>query len=547
MRHTGRVAGAIAIGSVFGMFFVIGAAGAEVPKAPTSGETPGTAQTQQPIADETPNDLFLTVGKTLVVNSALPIERVSVGYGDIAEATAVGIREILLNGKTPGETSLILWQQGGSKLFFDVRVEASPFTTNGRAEALRRELGTELPGQNIEPTLDNDLIFLRGTVKDLNSAERALAIAAAMGKVVNLLHVEVPSAEPQILLKVKFASVDRTMLSQLGANLFSTGAGGVIAATSTQQFSPAILSNGGSGSGSSGGGTGSAQGTTGVTATLSNLLNLFFFKPDLNLGATVQALQQKGIVEILAEPNLLAYNGKQASFLAGGEFPYPVVQGGNTGGSTAVTVQFRQFGVRLNFIPTITPRGTIRLQVSPEVSSLDYANGLTLSGFTVPGIDVRNVNTEVELGENQSFAVGGLLDNRETETLSKIPFISSIPILGKFFQSKTKNRTNTELMVIVTPEIVRPTPASIPIETPNFPVPFLPPNSRQPMTTPGQTITGPVPVTPPTRSVPVESLIKSYDERPLAVGNTTGAFGQAQTTGAGGNAPAVTAPAAPPK
>ena len=492
---------------------------AQTPAAPSSPAS----------SEESPNDLLVTVGKSIVVNSSLPIERVSVGFGDVAEATAVGPREILVNGKAPGETSLILWQQGGGKLFFDVIVRPSRFTNNNRVEALRREIRAELPGQKIEPSMENDLIFLRGTVKDLTSAQRALAIASSMGKPVNLLYVEVPPPDIQILLKVKFASVDRTMLTQFGVNLFSTGATNTIGSATTQQFSPPTI-----GSGSNGGG--GVAGRNGVAATVSNLLNLFFFRPDLNLGATIQALEQKGVVEILAEPNVLAVNGKQASFLAGGEFPYPVVQGGNVGGTTAVTVEFRQFGVRLNFIPTVTPRGTIRLQVAPEVSSLDYANGVTISGFTVPGIDVRNVNTEVELAENQSFAIGGLLDNRETETFNKIPFLGDIPVLGKFFQSKTKNRTNTELMVIVTPEIVRPTPADKQIAGPTYPVPFLPPNSPTPMRTPGLSVTGPVPVTAASQPMPVESLVKSLVEKPLAVTSTTGTFGQAQQS----------APAAPP-
>jgi pilus assembly protein CpaC len=344
--------------------------------------------------------------------------------------------------------------------------------------------------------------------------------------------VDVPPPEVQILLKVKFASVDRSLLKQLGMNIFSTGITNTIGSVSTQQFSSPTLSTS---SGSSG--SGGIGGTNGVTATVSNFLNLFFFRPDLNLGATIQALETKGVVEVLAEPNVLAENGKQASFLAGGEFPYPVVQGGTLGGTSAVTIQFRQFGVRLNFIPTMTPRGTIRLQVAPEVSALDYTNGITISGFTVPGLDVRNVNTEVELAEGQSFAIGGLLDNRETETFSKIPFIGDIPVLGRFFQSKSKNRTNTELMVIVTPEIVRPMPAGKQIAGPNFPVPFLPVNTPTPMATPGQDITGPV-AAQPSPSVPVESLVKSLQEKPLTVTSTTGNFGGAQqgaptTTGAG--------------
>ena len=536
MKNHGACAiAAIAIVSLCGAFSADGVQAAEQTQTPA--QTPSSPPAPQATAEESPNDLLITVGKSIVVNSALPIERVSVGFGDVAEATAVGPREILVNGKAAGETSLIVWQQGGGKLFFDVIVRPSRFINNNRVEALRREMRAELPGQKIEPSVENDLIFLRGTVKDLTSAQRAVAIASSMGKPVNLLYVDVPPADTQILLRVKFASVDRTALTQFGLNLFSTGATNTIGSTSTQQFSAPLLSSSGN---SGNGGIGSGNG---VTATVSNLLNLFFFRPDLNLGATIQALQQKGVVEVLAEPNVLAENGKQASFLAGGEFPYPVVQGSSAGGTNAITIQFRQFGIRLNFIPTITPRGTIRLQVAPEVSSLDYANGITISGFTVPGIDVRNVNTEVELGEGQSFAIGGLLDNRESETFNKIPFLGDIPVLGKFFQSKTKNRSNTELMVIVTPEIVRPMPAGKQIAGPSYPVPFLPPNSSTPMSTPGMAVTGSATVTPPNPSLPVESLVKSLIERPLTVTSTSGVFGQAQT----GVVPAAVPPAGVPQ
>ncbi len=423
--------GKSALRVVGGCFFIYLLAGQALAGQPQT-QQPATAPVPQQSSEESPNELFVTVGKSVIVNSAVPIERVSVGFGDAAEATAVGPTEVLVNGKAPGETSLIIWQQGGGKLFFDVLVQPSRYANSSRADILRKQINRELPGQKIDVSVENDLIFLRGTANDLTSADRAMAIASAMGKPVDLLYVAVPAPEAQILLKVRFASVDRTLSSQLGINLFSTGATNTIGAVTTGQFSPPTLSN--SGSSSSGG----IAGKNGVTATLTNALNLFFFRPDLNLGATIQALEAKGVVETLAEPNVLASNGKQASFLAGGEFPYPVVQGGNTGGTTAITIQFREFGVRLNFIPTITPRGTIRLQVAPEVSALDSANGIVLQGITVPGVSVRNVNTEVELAEGQSFAIGGLLDNRETETFNKIPFIGDIPILGKILPIETK-------------------------------------------------------------------------------------------------------------
>jgi pilus assembly protein CpaC len=224
----------------------------------------------------------------------------------------------------------------------------------------------------------------------------------------------------------------------------------------------------------------------------------------------------QGLVEVLSEPNIIAEDGKEASFLAGGEYPYPVVQGTSAGVGGAVTIQFKEYGVRLNFIPTITPRGTIRLQVAPEVSALDFTNAITIAGFTVPAITVRRVKTDVELQEGQSFAIGGLLDNRETQTFSKIPFIGSIPILGKFFQSITKTKNNTELIVIVTPEIVGPIDSGQPLPNLNYPEKFLPPNSKISMSEPSSSVPGSRPPAPPT--IPVEQLIQSMQpEKPLVI------------------------------
>jgi pilus assembly protein CpaC len=478
---------------------------------------------------DTANDLVVGAGKSVLVDCALPIERVAVGSGDIAEATVVSPTELMLNGKTAGDTSLIVWQKGGSRQFFNVQVRANNFAANDRLDALRRELRTELPGQTLRVTSENGLVFLRGTVKDLTSSDRAVQIASTAGKVVNLLYVDVPPAEPQILLKVRFASLDRSRNTQLGINLFSLGAANTIGSVTTQQFSPPTISSSGSG------GTGGVTGN-GASASLSDLMNLFIFRPDINLGATIKALESKGIVQVLAEPNVLTANGKQGSILAGGQYPYPVIQGTSGGGTAAVTIQFKEFGVRLNFIPTITPRGTIRLQVAPEVSSLDYANGVTVSGFTVPGVDIRRVKTEVELSEGQSFAIGGLLDNRETQTFSKIPFIGDVPILGKFFQSVTKTKTNTELIVIVTPEIVAPIPAGVPLPQLKYPQSFMPSASGIPMTTPGSDITGAKP-TPPPPTMPVEKLIQSMQpEQPLATDGST------STTYGGGATPIATSP-----
>ena len=443
-------------------------------------------------APQSARDLVLTVGKSLVVNSAAPIERIAVGFGDFAEARAIGPKEVLLDGKAAGETSLIIWQEGGNKLFFDVVVRPNTTNLKTRLETLRRQIQEQLPGQNIIANFENDSIFLSGTAKDLVSVDRAAAIAGAVGKVVNLLYVEVPPPDSQILLKVQFATVDRNNTTELGLNLISTGATNTVGRVTTGQFSPPTL-------------TAPSAGQP-TTVTLSDALNFFLFRPDLNLGDTIRALQTRGLFEVLAEPNVLAINGKQASFLAGGEFPYPILQGGG-GGIGTVTVAFREFGVRINFLPVITPRGTIRLDVAPEVSALDFAAGLTIQGFTVPGLTTRRVQTQIELEAGQSFAIGGLLDRRLTETIQKVPLLSSIPLLGKLFQSKSLNKQNNELLVIVTPEIVRPIPAGQALPRLENPVPLT--GSDSVPRTPGLSSTGPVPVTPANPSIPVEKLLES--------------------------------------
>ena len=452
----------------------------------------GAQEHRGSIPQTAPQSLDLTVGKSLLLDSILPMERVSVGLGGFAEVTAVGPSEVMLSGKAPGETSLIIWQDDGSKLYYDVAVRPSRFLANNRIELVDHQIQEELPGQNVHLTMQDDTLFLRGQVKDVTSAERAYSIASTLGKAVNLLYVDVPPAEQQILLRVKFASVDRDFSQQLGVNLFSTGAANTMGSVGTEQFNPPSFTN--------------PAGTSPVTSTLSDALNLFLFRPDLNLGATLKLLESRGLLEVLAEPNVLAQNGKQASFVAGGEFPYPVVQGSTGVGGAAVTIQFREFGVRLNFVPTITPRGSISLRVAPEVSALDFTHGLTINGFSVPAITLRKLDTAVELNEGQSFAIGGLLDNRVTDTIDKVPFLGDLPILGKFFQSKSHEKENTELIVIVTPEIVRPIPQGAPLPQLKYTVPFMDPNTPADQMTPvkGNSVSVPRP-----SAIPIETLLKN--------------------------------------
>lgn len=441
-------------------------------------------------------DLFVTVGKSLVVDSPINIQRISVANGDFAEALAVNPREVLVNGKSAGETSMIIWQQGGNRLFFDLTVRPS----NTKVSAIQQQIDREMPGQDIKVSFENDTAFVHGTAKDLTSVDRAVAIATTLGKTVNLLHVNVPPTESQVLLKVRFADVDRAAIQDLGLNLLSTGATNTIGRVTTGQYTPPVIT---------------ANPGTPTTITYTDLLNIFLFRPDLNLGATIKALESRNLLQILAEPNVLAINGKNASFLAGGEFPYPTLQGGG-GGLGAVTIQFREFGVRINFTPVITPRGTIRLQVTPEVSSLDFANGLVFQGFTIPALSTRRVQTEIELEEGQSFVIGGLLDRRVTEQLSKIPGLGDVPLLGKLFTSRSLNKTNTELLVMVTPQLVRPIPKGQSAPEIKMPRKTLDGEYTTSPQNPGMDITGPVPVKPPVDTIPVEQLIQNQKALPGA-------------------------------
>jgi pilus assembly protein CpaC len=459
---------------------------AQQPNADPSQNPPATPTVPAAAAADapsTPGKLMVTVGKSLIIDSPLNIKRVHVANGTLAEAVAVNPKEVLINGTAPGETSLIVWQADGNRLVYDLTVRVS----GSKLEATRQQIARDFPEEDISLTFENESAFVRGTVKDVTAAERVVAIASTLvvskDKVVNLLRVEVPPVQPQILLRVRFANVDRTKSMQLGLNLFNS--------SFNQQTSlgtgPALFPN--------------DQGKIPVAQSV----NLLLLRPDINLVAEIQALQSKNVLEMLAEPNLLTLSGEKASFLAGGEFPFPVVQPGSNG-TSVVVIQWREYGVRLNFTPLVTPRGTIRLQVNPEVSALDYTNAVTLQGFTIPGLSVRRVSTDVELDSGQSFAIAGLLDNAATENLSKVPGISAIPVLGKLFQSKTYNKSSSELLVIITPELVRPIPVGQATPELTYPSAFLPSNSNIPVRHPGTDKTGPVPVKPPIESLPFEML-----------------------------------------
>ena len=404
--------------------------------------------------------LHILVGKSVVVNVQAPITRVLSSNPSVIETLATSPTEIVVEGRAAGSSSLILWDQSGRSQMLDVVVDVD-------VAGLRSAIERSYPDQHIDVQADGGRLILTGKVTDPKMIEDLTKMATVYSnQIVNSLSLAV-SHDRQVLLEVKFAEVDRTRFSQVGVNLFSTGAGNTLGTTTTGQF-------GGFGTQhiTDVAGPGTHSGPFTSEQTINNVLNIFLFRPDIHFGAVIEALQQKSVLQILAEPNLMAINGQKATFLAGGEFPFPIVQPGN--GFTAVTIQFKPFGVRLEFTGNIASDGTIRLHVAPEVSTLDFTNALAIQGFTVPAISTRRAETELELKDGQSFGIAGLLDNRAQAQLSKVPGIGDIPVLGQLFRSRNINKSNTELLVLVTPHIIDPVHTSTPPPAnPKLSVPFL--------------------------------------------------------------------------
>jgi pilus assembly protein CpaC len=395
------------------------------------------------------------VGKSLLINTSERLKRVSVTDPAVADIDVVTPTQILVHGRSAGEVSLLIWDEAERSRSFDLRVDVD-------VTAAAEEEKSVFPDEQIIVTPSRSAIVLSGHVSDESVAKRAEAIATAYSKnVVNVLTFG-PTGAQEVLLEVKFAEVDRSATTQLGLNVFSTGAGNTIGTVTTGQYGgfPAqTLTDS----------TGNTSGNITTNETISDVLNLFLFNPNIHLGAVIKALEQKSLLQILAEPNLIAVNGKEASFLAGGEFPFPIVQPGQ--GFTAVTIQFKEFGVKLRFKPVIMPNGNIHLNVTPEVSTLDFADALTISGFTVPAISTRRAETEFEIQDGQSFVIAGLMDNRVTNVMNKIPGLGDIPILGAFFRSKSLQKSNAELMVLCT--VRKISPNALPPAAPKNPEPFL--------------------------------------------------------------------------
>src|SRR6266536_1120053 len=427
----------------------------------------------QPAAPGEGETVHVLVGKSVVINVQAPLTRVLSSNPAAVETLATSPTQVVIEGKAAGSSSLILWDASGRSQVFDV-------VTDVDIAGLRNHIQRTYPKEHLDVEADGGRLLLTGSASNAKIVEDLGKMAGVYSKdVVNSVLVPL-THERQVLLEVRFVEVDRTAAEQLGINLFSTGATNTIGTTTTGQFG--------------GFGTQTITDSFGVradpqpnigtpttgpthvpfvsTENISQVLNIFLFRPDIHLGAVIQAAQARNVLQILAQPNLMALSGQKATFLAGGEFPFPIVQ--PSAGATSVTIAFKPFGVKLDFTGFIQDDNTLRLHVAPEVSTLDFTNALQISGTSIPAISTRRAETEIELKDGQSFGIAGLLDRRTTTLLSKVPGLGDIPVLGQLFRSRSINKSDTELLVFVTPHIVDPVRIETPAPSaPKFPVPFL--------------------------------------------------------------------------
>ncbi len=415
---------------------------------------------------QNPKTVSLTLGRGELVQFSSDIVKVAVAEPKVADAIVVSPREVMIAAKGLGKTTVAIWETGKSPQRYDVNVLAD----TDDADKFKRDFAAELK----TVTADSGVLFngnaetmvLTGNAPTTELSKKAEALAATKSrKVINLITVPPPPDPRQILLQVRFASIDRTALSEVGFNFISRNPT-MLGTGTTQQFQGPRISqlqfqN---------------QDFSNTTINFADLLNLFVFRPDLNIGATIRALAGRNLLQILAEPNLVTLEGKEASFLAGGQFPFPTLTATTTGGATApvVTVQFKNFGVELGFTPTVTPTGAIHLKVAPQVTALDFDNAVTVQGTLIPAISARKAETEVILRDGESFAIAGLIDNRVQSVMNRVRGLGDIPIIGFFFRSKSVKKSNNELLVVVTPRFVKPVPADDKIKLPDMQEVFLP-------------------------------------------------------------------------
>jgi pilus assembly protein CpaC len=412
----------------------------------------------------------LLVGRSTVIDTGSPIARVSLTSADIADALVTSPNQLLLNGKMPGTISMFVWQRGGALRRYEIAVQRDLARLQGQLKEL-------FPAHTIEAHSNGRQIVLSGTVPDKDVVARVVDVAAGYVErredVVTLLAL--PPAQParsnQVLLRVRFAEVSRSALTELGVSFFTgpTGIRNTLGRITTQQ-SPSTSFEEMEWSKSSSDFGAPVDAASGKF-TFSDFLNFFVLSEKYDLGLLLRALQTRGLFQSLAEPNLVAESGKEASFLAGGEFPIPIAQG--SGANIGISVQFKEFGVRLTFTPTVIGE-RVHLKVRPEVSVLDFNNAVVFSGFRIPALTTRRTETELELNNGQTFAIAGLLNNSMTQTLAKVPGIGDIPILGYLFRSKAARKDQTELVVMITPQILEQGSFGVTNQLPRLQEPYMP-------------------------------------------------------------------------
>jgi pilus assembly protein CpaC len=443
------------------------------------GPTAAAAMSSSAVAPGEPEPMSdtsavrLTVGRSTLIDIGAPISRVSLTSADVADALVTSPNQLLVHGKVPGAISMFVWNRSGSVKRYEIVVQRDLATLNEQIRAL-------FPGENIQAHSNGKSIVLSGNVSRKEIADKAIAVATGYVEkkddVVTLLSAQPGPAAQQVMLRVRFAEVSRSAITELGATYFTspTGVRNTLGRIATPQVPGPTYTDLAwtKADDSFGANVTSAEGKI----NFGDFLNLFFFSQKYDLGALIRVMQQRGLFQSLAEPNLVAESGKEASFLAGGEFPVPVAQG--SGQNLAISVQFKEFGIRLNFTPVING-DRVHLKVRPEVSTLDFGNAVVLNGFRIPALSTRRTETEIELRNGQTFAIAGLLNNQMQSTMQKIPGIGDIPILGYLFRSKVANKQQTELVVMITPEILSSESPGVTNTLPRTPDTFLPPVSER--------------------------------------------------------------------
>jgi pilus assembly protein CpaC len=447
---------------------------------PTPVLTASAARESAPPVEQSADSVRLLVGRSTIVNVGKPIARVSLTSADIADALVTAPNELLINGKAAGTISMFVWDRAGAIRRYEVIVQRDL----ARLSAQLKEL---FPKESIEVRANGRTAVLSGDVSSKDVAEKMAALAGSFvdskEELVSLLQVGAAGRSNQVLLRVRFAEVSRSAMTELGVGLFTspTGIKSTIGRVTTQQFPSVGFDNLDYTK------PANSKFGTDITSnsgkfTFSDFLNLFLFSEKYDLGAMIKALQTKGLFQSLAEPNLVAESGKEASFLAGGEFPIPVAQA--SGGGTSISIVFKEFGIRLSFTPVVVGN-RVHLKVKPEVSTLDFTNAVSLNGFRIPALSTRRTETEVELNDGQTFAIAGLMNNTLNSTLQKIPGIGDIPILGLLFKSKAAQKNQTELVVMITPEILANNSPGVTPNVPKLVEPYLPPiNQKRDIPTP---------------------------------------------------------------